>query len=126
MLCKGLLAWVTAGTRRRRPLRALCRGAAGPQAQRWNAPAGTTLTSTARCHDEVAIARRHWARGGPSSGATSMSRAAFLAAAVATLAAAPAAPSAAQEHAPTPPYWAVTGVRSDDVLHLRDMPDAES
>ena len=25
-----------------------------------------------------------------------------------------------------PSYWAVTGVRSDDVLHLRDVPSAES
>lgn len=25
-----------------------------------------------------------------------------------------------------PPFWAVTGVRSDDVLHLRDVPSAES
>jgi predicted Fe-S protein YdhL (DUF1289 family) len=28
--------------------------------------------------------------------------------------------------AQTPTYWAVTGVRSDDVLHLRDVPSAES
>ena len=25
-----------------------------------------------------------------------------------------------------PAYWAVTGVRSDDVLHLRDVPNADS
>lgn len=25
-----------------------------------------------------------------------------------------------------PPYWAVTGVRSNDVLHLRDVPSAEA
>jgi hypothetical protein len=37
-----------------------------------------------------------------------------------------AAPAHAQEYSPDPPFWAVTGVRSDDVLHLRDMPSAES
>ncbi len=26
----------------------------------------------------------------------------------------------------TPDFWAVAGVRSDDVLHLRDVPSAES
>ncbi len=36
------------------------------------------------------------------------------------------ATSLAQEYAPSPPFWAVTGVRSDDVLHLRDVPSAES
>jgi hypothetical protein len=29
-------------------------------------------------------------------------------------------------YAPSPPFWAVTGVRSSDVLNLRDMPAAES
>jgi hypothetical protein len=55
-----------------------------------------------------------------------MTRAAFLTAAVATFAAVAPVLPAAQEYVPIPPYWAVTGVRSDDVLHLRDMPDAES
>lgn len=32
-------------------------------------------------------------------------------------------PSVAQEHAD---YWAVKGVASDDVLHLRDVPSADS
>src|SRR4249920_2012640 len=57
-----------------------------------------------------------------------MTRAALLA--VATLAVARSvfspATSLAQEYAPSPPFWAVTGVRSDDVLHLRDVPSAES
>lgn len=33
------------------------------------------------------------------------------------------APAFAQEHVD---YWAVTGVASDDVLHLRDVPSADS
>ena len=28
--------------------------------------------------------------------------------------------------APSPPFWAVTGVRANDVLHLRDVPSAEA
>ena len=56
-----------------------------------------------------------------------MTRAAFLAAALATCAGVVIpSPSLAQQYAPSPPYWAVTGVRSNDVLHLRDMPAAES
>jgi hypothetical protein len=56
-----------------------------------------------------------------------MTRAALLVAAVAVCAAAfGPATSLAQEYAPNPPFWAVTGVRSDDVLHLRDVPSAES
>jgi hypothetical protein len=56
-----------------------------------------------------------------------MTRAACLAAAVATCAGLGIAPpSIAQEHAPSPPFWAVTGVRANDVLHLRDVPAAEA
>lgn len=37
------------------------------------------------------------------------------------------APHAAHaQYSLDPPFWAVTGVRSNDVLHLRDMPAAES
>jgi hypothetical protein len=36
------------------------------------------------------------------------------------------APPAHAQYSLDPPFWAVTGVRSDDVLHLRDMPSAES
>jgi hypothetical protein len=32
----------------------------------------------------------------------------------------------AQQYSLDPPFWAVTGVRANDVLHLRDMPSAES
>ena len=57
-----------------------------------------------------------------------MTRAAFfVVAALAATAGAPIpAPSLAQHYAPSPPFWAVTGVRSNDVLHLRDVPSAES
>jgi len=56
-----------------------------------------------------------------------MTRAACLAAAVATCAGLVIPlPSAAQEHAPSPPFWAVTGVHANDVLHLRDVPSAEA
>lgn len=34
--------------------------------------------------------------------------------------------SIAQDDAPSPPFWAVTGVAANDVLHLRDVPSAES
>ena len=38
-----------------------------------------------------------------------------------------ASPAAhAQQYSLDPPFWAVTGVRANDVLHLRDMPSAES
>jgi hypothetical protein len=30
------------------------------------------------------------------------------------------------QYTPTPPFWAVTGVGANDVLHLRDVPSAES
>ena len=56
-----------------------------------------------------------------------MTRAAWLVAALATCAGVVIpSPSPGQQYAPSPPYWAVTGVRSNDVLHLRDMPAAES
>src|SRR5262245_25860697 len=56
-----------------------------------------------------------------------MTRAASLAAAVATCAGLGIAPpSLAQEHTPNPPFWAVTGVRTNDVLPLRDVPSAEA
>jgi hypothetical protein len=56
-----------------------------------------------------------------------MTRAAYLAAAVATCAGLVISPpSFAQEHTPSPPFWAVTGVRANDVLHLRDVPAAEA
>jgi hypothetical protein len=32
----------------------------------------------------------------------------------------------AQQYSLDPPFWAVSGVRANDVLHLRDMPSAES
>jgi hypothetical protein len=53
-----------------------------------------------------------------------MKRAALVLAALSTVGLAPAASIA--QHTPRPAFWAVTGVRSDDVLHLRDMPSAES
>ena len=56
-------------------------------------------------------------------GAITITRAACLAAAVATCA---GLGVVAQEHAPSPPFWAVTGVRANDVLHLRDVPAAEA
>ena len=37
-----------------------------------------------------------------------------------------ASATAHAQYNPTPAYWAVTGVRANDVLHLRDMPAAES
>ena len=57
-----------------------------------------------------------------------MTRAALLAVAALAVASAAFSPatSRAQEYAPSPSFWAVTGVRSDDVLHLRDVPSAES
>ena len=56
-----------------------------------------------------------------------MTRAALFRCARSSLAAAfSPATSLAQQYAPSPPFWAVTGVRSDDVLHLRDVPSAES
>ncbi|HJZ29816.1 MAG TPA: hypothetical protein VKF35_01860 [Hyphomicrobiaceae bacterium] len=34
--------------------------------------------------------------------------------------------AAEDEVHPSPPFWAVTGVSADDVLHLRDVPSADS
>jgi len=47
-------------------------------------------------------------------------------AALAILAAALLPAAAGAQYTPSPPFWAVTGVAHNDVLHLRDMPSAES
>ena len=57
-------------------------------------------------------------------GETIMTRTALYAAAGLALAAVIGPVSAADEEPPE--FWAVTGVASDDVLHLRDVPSAES
>lgn len=57
-----------------------------------------------------------------------MHRAAHLLAVDIAFAASILAPAAAvaQEESLTPRFWAVTGVSAGDVLHLRDVPSAES
>jgi hypothetical protein len=60
-------------------------------------------------------------------GAIAMPRAAFYVLGVVLTLGVFASPAAhAQQYSLDPPFWAVTGVRANDVLHLRDMPSAES
>lgn len=73
------------------------------------------------------------ANGGKGEpGATIMTRTALLgAAALAILAGLGVAsgqepPQTMESFNEMPAFWAVTGVRSDDVLHLRDVPNADS
>ena len=71
--------------------------------------------------------RRHLRRCGVVTGGKIMTRAALPCCGSGNLCGVVIpSPSPAQQHAPSPPFWAVTGVRANDVLHLRDMPAAES
>jgi hypothetical protein len=55
-----------------------------------------------------------------------MKRAAHVLAVLSSGAVLTATTIAQSQYAPSPAFWAVTGVRSNDVLNLRDMPTAES
>lgn len=77
-------------------------------------------------HNDGAFVRRVFPGAGCRDGGIVMSRAALSILGLALPLSVLASPSHAQQYSLDPPFWAVTGVRSDDVLHLRDMPSAES